>query len=150
MRGRLLIVVLAAVTLGCSRPVSREFFVFREKAEYGDTYSFSLDLSDTTATYSMDFFTSLERKAFDDFPVDDITLDLRWFSPSDSILADTVYVRLSEAVGEAYYTRDFITPYEAGLDSLEPGEWRLKAKVVNNPGDLRGLGIILRRSDGTR
>ena len=56
MRGHLLAFVLAVVAVGCSQPRSREFFQMRENAEYGDTYSFSLDLCDSTVTYSMDFF----------------------------------------------------------------------------------------------
>ena len=149
MRGRFLAFVLAVVAVGCSQPRSREFFQMRENAEYGDTYSFSLDLCDSTVTYSMDFFTKLERAAFERFSSEDIILDLRWFSPSDSIITDTVRVLSSLPAGGDYYTRDLITPYE-GVRGLTPGEWRLKAKVVNSPEAVRGVGIILRREDGTR
>ena len=44
MRSHFLAFVLAVVAVGCSQPQSREFFQMRENAEYGDTYSFSLDL----------------------------------------------------------------------------------------------------------
>ena len=64
MRGHFLAFVLAVVAVGCSQPRSREFFQMRENAEYGDTYSFSLDLCDSTVTYSMDFFTRFAQRIF--------------------------------------------------------------------------------------
>ena len=106
--------------------------------------SFFLDLDDSTQTYSLDFFTRLERNSFKDFPPEDIILDLRWFSPSDSILTDTAFVKINDLAGSGYYSRDLITPFSADLDLPEAGEWRLKAKVVNDSEEIRGLGIILR------
>lgn len=144
MKGRLLISILALAAVCCSKPPSREFFVLREDAEYGDTYPFLLDLSDSSSTYSLDFFTRLERPAFGDFPEDRIILDIRWFSPSDSILVDTAYVDVSRPVGSAYYTKDFISCYKDRLDLPGSGEWRLKAKVVNDSEVIRGLGVILK------
>lgn len=145
MRAGSLILLLAVAVAACSRPSSREYFVVRENAEYGDTYSFILDLADSASGYSVDFFTRLERGSFEDFPTDDIVLDLRWFSPSDSILIDTARVSLAIPAGSAYYTKDFISSYSPSLDLPEPGEWRLKAKVVNNPAAVRGMGVILKR-----
>ena len=146
MRGGSLALILAVLAAACSRPSSREFFVLREDAEYGDTYSFIWNISDTTEEYSLDFFTRLERGAFEAFPSDDIVLDLRWFAPSNSISVDTALVNLSRPAGSAYYTKDYISPYSQGLDFPEPGEWRLKAKVVNNPAAVRGVGVILKRN----
>ena len=145
MKGRSFIFVLAVLAVCCSQPPSYEPFVIREKAEYGDTYSFMVDLSDSTISYSLDFFTRLERDAFGEFPSDSIVLDLRWFSPSDSILTDTTFVKIGRPVDSAYYSRDFISPYDDNLKRYEAGKWRLKAKVVNDSEALRGLGIILRR-----
>ena len=145
MRGRLWILVLAVALACCSRPPSREFFILRENAEYGDTYSFFLDLDDSTQTYSLDFFTRLERRSFGDFPEDRIMLDIRWFSPEDSILADTAYVDVAVPAGSAYYTRDFVSSYKDGMRLPVAGEWRLKARIVNDSETVRGLGIIVRR-----
>ena len=139
------IVLLCALAAGCSRPPSYEPFVLKEKAEYGDTYSFILDLSDTTVTYSLDFFTRLERPAFGVFESDSIVLDLRWISPSDSILTDTTVIRMGLPVDASYYSRDFISGYSDDLSLPEAGRWRLKAKVVGNPGDVRGIGVIFKR-----
>ena len=117
----------------------------KEKAEYGDTYPFVLDLSDTTVSYSLAFYTRLERAAFGKFPNDDIILDLRWFSPSDSIFADTTVIRVGVPLDSAYYSRDFVNNYRDPFSLPEKGEWRLKAKVVNDAQSLRGLGLILKR-----
>ena len=146
MKGRLIIITLAVVAVCCSRPPSYEPFVIREKAEYGDTYSFKVDVSDSTARYSLDFYTRLERTAFGEFPSDSIVLDLRWFSPSDSIYTDTAFVKISKPVDSAYYSKDFISTYRSPLELPERGNWRLKAKVVNDSQTLRGLGIILKRN----
>ena len=145
MKGGLLISVLALAAVSYSRPPSREYFTIREKAEYGDTYSFLLDFSDSTATYSLDFFTRLERSSFGDFPDGRLVLDLRWFSPSDTILVDTAFVNITAPVQSAYYSRDYISPYEGLLPVPGDGEWRLKAKVVNDSEAVRGLSIVFRK-----
>ncbi|MBR4756540.1 MAG: hypothetical protein IK076_06335 [Bacteroidales bacterium] len=139
------IAIVAALAYCCSRPPSYEPFMLREAAEYGDTYTFLLDLDDSSATYSLDFYTRLDRPAFGEFPSDSIILDLRWFSPSDSILVDTTFINVSHPVGEAYYSKDFISPYGDCLDLPETGEWRLKAKVVNDCPEIRGIGVIFKR-----
>ena len=113
MRDLLLAFVMLAAMVSCARPSSYEPFVLREKAEYGDTYIFSLDLSDSTATYGLDFYTRLQRPAFGTFPSDSISLDLRWISPSDSvILSDTTFIRVAQPVDSSYYSRDFMAGYK--------------------------------------
>ena len=145
MKGRLLIIVLAAIAASCAPPPSYEPFVMREKAQYGDTYPFTLDLSDTTASYSLDFYTRLERQSFGEFPSDSLVLDLRWFSPSDSILTDTTFIRIGHPVDTSYYSRDYVSEYLDRFMPSEGGTWRLNAKVVNDSPCIRGLGIILKR-----
>lgn len=146
MRSPFLALVLLAVAASCSRPSSYEPFVFREDAEYGDTYNFSLDLSDSTASYSLDFFTRLDRPAFGDFRSDSVSLDLRWISPSDSvILSDTTFIRVGQAVDSSYYSKDYVVGYKDVLNLPERGVWRLKAKVMNDSEAIRGIGVILTR-----
>lgn len=146
MRNLFLTVALMVVAAACSRPSSYEPFVVRENAEYGDTYNFSLDLSDSTATYSLSFYTRLERSAFGIFPSDSVSLDLRWISPSDSvILSDTTFISVGEAVDSSYYSKDYVAGYKEVLDLPEKGRWRLKAKVLNDSEAVRGIGIIFKR-----
>lgn len=143
---------LLMVVVSCSRPSSYEPFVVREKAEYGDTYIFNLDLSDSSAFYGLDFYTRLQRPAFGTFPTDSISLDLRWISPSDSvILSDTTFIRVARPVDSSYYSRDFISGYRETLNLPEHGIWRLKARVLNDSEAIRGLGVIFtRKENGTR
>ena len=83
MNKYVLIALFAAVAFSCSRPPSDEPFVRRENAEYGDTYTFLLDMADSTITYGLDFYTRLERKSFGTFPEDSLVLALRWIAPSE-------------------------------------------------------------------
>ncbi len=145
MRSTFLAAFLLLVAVSCSRPVSYEPFVLRENAEYGDTYPFSLDLSDSTVNYGLDFYTRLVRPAFGEFPKDSIVLDLRWISPSDSIFSDTVRFHLDTPRDSSYYARDFIFGYKENLEVKEYGVWRLKARVLDDSQAIRGLGMIFKR-----
>ena len=150
-KGFLTLVLMMAVA-SCARPSSYEPFVVREKAEYGDTYIFNLDLSDSTVSYGLEFYTRLERQAFGEFPSDSVSLALRWISPSDSvILSDTTFILVGHPVDSSYYSRDFITDYKPVLNLPEHGMWRLKARVLNDSEAIRGLGVIFtRKENGTR
>ena len=64
MRSLFLLIILMLSVFSCARPSSYEPFVVREKAEYGDTYNFELDLSDSTSRHGLSFYTRLERHAF--------------------------------------------------------------------------------------
>ncbi len=152
MRNCFTTLVFALAVASCSRPSSYEPFVVREKAEYGDTYIFSLDLSDSTVSYGLDFYTRLERPAFGEFPSDSILLSLRWIAPSDSvILSDTTFIRVACPVESSYYSRDFFSGYRDVLCLPEHGIWRLKARVLNNQEAICGLGVIFtRKENGTR
>ncbi len=152
MRSLITALVLSLAVASCSRPVSYEPFVIKEDAEYGDTYIFNLDLSDSTVAYGLDFYTRLERPAFGEFPSDSVSLDLRWISPSDSvIISDTTFIRVECPVDSSYYNKDYLSAYKEDLDLPEHGLWRLKARVMNDSESIRGLGVIFtRKENGTR
>lgn len=141
-----LIFLFAAVAFSCTRPPSSEPFVRRENAEYGDTYSFLLDMADSTVSYGLDFYARLERKAFATFPEDSIVLALRWIAPSDSNYVDTLVMSVRKDYGSAYFTKDVLCPFKDNLVLPEYGEWRLKARVLNDAGSVRGLGIIFKHN----
>ena len=61
------------------------------------------------------------------------------------ILTDTTVIRMGLPVDVSYYSRDFISGYSDDLSLPEAGRWRLKAKVVGDPGDVRGIGVIFKR-----
>ena len=146
MRRNILIVIFAVVACSCTRPSSMEPFVTREEAEYGDTYSFVLDMADSTVSYGLDFYARLERKAFGTFPEDSLILAIRWIAPSDSNYVDTLVMPVGTAVGKTYFTKDIVCPFKERLDMPEYGEWRLKARVLGEASSsVRGVGIIFTR-----
>ena len=152
MRNCLIALTILSVVVSCAQPSSYEPFVLREKAEYGDTYTFTLDFSDSTATYGLDFYTRLERSAFGEFMSDSISLALRWIAPSDSVMIpDTTFIPVAHAMDSSYYFRDFMVRYMKPLHLPESGKWRLKARVLNDSWMIRGLGVIFtRKTNGTR
>lgn len=139
------VVVALALLSGCARPSSIEPFIPREKSEYGDTYSFNLDLEDTTVSYSLGLYTRIEREPFREYPADSLNLGIRWISPSDSSFLDNVVLRLVDPIDSAYASKDYMFSYKDTLDVAEHGEWRVRIQVRNNPECVRGLGIIFTR-----
>ena len=117
-----------------------EPFITRERAEYGDTYSFDLDIS---GDCSLGLYTRMERKPFAAYPSDSLDLGIRWISPADSSFLDHVVLSLSEPADSTYSARDYIFSYIDSVKVSEYGRWRLRIQVRNNPESIRGLGIIL-------
>lgn len=150
LRKMALAVMMVSAMVSCSRPDSYEPFIVREKAEYGDTYSFELNCSDLSSSYSLDFYTRLEREPFGDFPSEPMNLDLRFISPDGTAYSDTVAFDLGTLSDSSYYAHDYYLPYTNKLDVNTPGYWRLKVKAINQPEEMLGLGIVLKRRDGTR
>ncbi|MCQ2161662.1 MAG: hypothetical protein MJY86_00125 [Bacteroidales bacterium] len=139
------VVVALALLSGCARPSSIEPFIPREKSEYGDTYSFNLDLADSTVSYSLGLYTRIERSPFQEYPMDSLNLGIRWISPSDSSFLDNVILRLVDPIDSAYASKDYMFSYKDTIDVAEHGEWRVRIQVRNNPESVRGLGIIFTR-----
>ena len=144
-----LLILLAS--LSCTRPSSDEMYVSRERAEYGDTYPFELDFSDSLQRNDLAFFMRLERKPFDVFPDDTLALCLRWIAPSSEFVQDTVVLDLRAYADSSYSFRDFVFPFREDFRPAEYGTWRLKVRIPDAPEQLSGLGLIFKREkNGTR
>lgn len=137
-------VVITVVALSCSRPASCEPFVMREDSEYGDMYGFDLDLSDSTAGYSLEVYTRLERKPFSAFPEDSLKLFFNWKSPSGTASSVVVALDLSAPAGTSYFSRDYLIPCPR-MDIREYGMWNLKIKALGHRESIRGIGVVCRR-----
>ena len=149
--GKYLIFICLAIVSSCTRPPSDEKFIVREKAEYGDTYPFELDLTDTTFAYGISLFARIEKEPFGSFRSDSLKLCLSWISPAMEILQDTMYMDLSSHCDSSYFARDYIFPLPGASFPEDPGVWRLKVKVPDHPEHLNGVGVILKRNaHGTR
>ena len=150
-RASLFPLLILLASLSCTRPPSDERYVSRERAEYGDTYPFELDFSDSLQRNDLSFFLRLERKPFDVFPDDTLTLFLRWIAPSSEVVQDTVAVDLRACADSSYSFRDFVFPFREDFRPAEYGTWRLKVRIPAQPEQLSGLGLIFKREkDGTR
>ncbi|MGN0201629.1 MAG: hypothetical protein ACI399_01825 [Candidatus Cryptobacteroides sp.] len=140
---KLLLLPALALLSCCTRPSSVEPFVTREKSEYGDTYSFVLDLSDSTRSCSLALYTRIERKPFGKYPSDSLDLGIRWISPSDSSFFEHLVLPLSEPVDSAYASKDFVFGYRDSVSVSEYGRWRIRIQVRAHPESVRGLGMII-------
>ena len=150
-RASLFPLLILLASLSCTRPPSDERYVSRERAESGDTYPFELDFSDSLQRNDLSFFLRLERKPFDVFPDDTLTLFLRWIAPSSEVVQDTVAVDLRACADSSYSFRDFVFPFREDFRPAEYGTWRLKVRIPAQPEQLSGLGLIFKREkDGTR
>ncbi len=145
---RCFFIFISLLALSCSRPSSYETFVLREKAEYGDTYSFNLDCHDTLVSYDLDLYTRLERQAFGNFSTDSLDLSVKWISPSDSIhSSDTLVLHLGVPIDSSYFSKDYICPFRKDFMVSEQGIWRVRIHIRNNPDELRGLGVIFKSAE---
>ncbi|MBO4263600.1 MAG: hypothetical protein J5871_02845 [Bacteroidales bacterium] len=115
----------------CHRPASYELFI-KGAAE---RYDFSLDLSDSSCTYDIAFFTRVDTPVFrrDSLP-DSFPMTVRWSGPSGQAFEETVY----------YPVRESRVPYRSGVVPVEYGNWTLSVRLPQPPGRLRGLGLICR------
>ena len=89
-------------------------------------------MSDTTVRYDISIYTRIDSKKFPP----EISLEMVWTSPLDSVWRETVYLPLDR--GEVY------AAYRTGLEPSVPGVWNL---TVSAPAafaikGFRGLGLV--------
>ena len=124
----LLLAILLIMAVACGRPASYEKFVRADEAA-GGVYEFCPEMSDTTASYDLSFYTA---------PLSEpLHLEIIWNSQH----RETVWFPAGKH--RALYRSGI----RAGSDTLE---MQLRVRPLNAPGDFRGLGIIMHQNDGTR
>lgn len=144
---RVLILLVAVLAAACSRPSVYERF---ERLQDGSgVCRFEIDMSDSSSTYDIDFYSRLDgrNRVREPFP-----LTLVWTSPSGTVYSEVLSfpmdersVRFSDAVSTQLQIpyRSFMRPVESGIWTLEVG--------VDSVRGLCGIGIICeRKSNGTR
>ena len=134
-----LLILLAGFSAlpGCSEPDTLELFARRSKARNG-VYLFTFPLQDTTARYDFWFYSRTERTA-----LESVQLNVQWLAPSGDAFSETVYMRSVEPRG----TKEL---YRSGMVPAQAGDWQLSVRPVDEDGELLGLGIIVKKQDGTR
>ena len=134
-------VLLALSAAACSRPGSYERFVTIAQSS-GGVYEFELDLSDTTSTYDISFYTRTLGGGQTVAP--SLPLMVAWESPEGVLaLEEKVFMR---AGGD----RGRVEPYRSGVAMAEPGIWKISIRPAEVPEGFSGMGIICKRNDGAR
>lgn len=144
---------MALALFSCARPSSVEEFVRTDDVPDGGRYDFKADFSDTSVRYGLDFFLSFQSSNNNFRSFQRLPLTVGWRSPSDRIYEETFWVGRAEMSDSGFFHKRFISPYREGVSVREPGEWTLSVDVpkdsVGKYG-LEGIGLIVRREDGTR
>lgn len=128
------------LVFSCSRPPSDEYFVLQKDSDHG-IYPFTLDMSDSTYTYDISFYTKVDGKKTTGM----LPLQVMLTSPSGVQYSEQVYMREGDIFGDRH-------PYRSGLTPVEYGSWSLCIAALNDLKGMRGMGVILERKkkDGTR
>lgn len=121
----------------CSEPDTLELFVQRDTARDG-VYRYTFPLTDTTAAYDFWFYSRTERGT-----LESVQLNVRWMAPSGDSFAETVYMRSIGPDG----AREL---YRSGMVPAQAGDWQLSVRPADPDEDLSGLGIIVKKNNGTR
>lgn len=130
----------ALVLVACTAPGEEtNCFIAADKAKDGE-YSFSLPLAaDSIATYNLWFYG----RTLSGMREGGIELRVLWLSPSGESFGETVYMNNPG-------TRGGRELYRSGVGVSEAGEWKLNVRPVGVGREFPGLGLICRKSDGTR
>lgn len=128
-------VILAAIGLAvsCKEPLSTEKFIRGE-----GPYSFTVDMSDSTAVYSLDFYTRVDAR---DCPPS-LPVMISWTSPSDSVYSEGGELPLFGR--RSVFSTDVYAPFMADVSPFESGVWTLGVvPLAQLPEGFRGLGLVV-------
>lgn len=145
----LMLAVIAAAVLSCARPDSVEQYVGIEQKEPNGLYTYSLDLSDSLATYDIVFYSRIDMGRQRMASVRDFPLMVTWTSPSGQRYRETVYFGVrDEARGSNFYSSQYRKTYRTGLVPVEWGLWSMTVHVNagNEVPGFRGLGVICKKN----
>lgn len=132
-------VTLLLLAAGC-RPASYEQFIRADQAQDGE-YVFALDLSDSTATYDLSFYTRVDPALMAAAtPSAELALQVCWMNPGGEAMSEIVYLPFGAEAGS-------VKLYRSGVKPAPAGEWHLSVTPIAPPEGLRGIGIICKRVD---
>ena len=133
------LILLGLLAIACQEPLSTEQYVLG-----GGPYVFTVDMSDTTATYDFDLYTRLDGEPEDLIPLQGTLLRAEWRSPSDSLQTEKIYLK---GQYNTYYSKQVYEPYRTGVRPAEAGIWTLSIRQEDRSQvvPLRGLGLVVRK-----
>ncbi len=106
-------------------------------------FTFFVDMSDSTATYDIDFYTRIDAPADSLQKLTAMPLQVTWTSPSFHAFREDVYMPV--AGQSVFFSRQIRVPYRTGVRPEEPGAWTLAVRVTDAPEGLRGMGLIVEK-----
>ncbi|MGM9787635.1 MAG: hypothetical protein ACI3ZF_01880 [Candidatus Cryptobacteroides sp.] len=119
----------------CGRPDGAAEFVRGDRMEY----EFVLSVEDTEALYDLSLVAKVDglegQKGTD--------LEIRWYSPDNHIYIEKGWLPLEGRDG-------ILQPYRDGVNFREKGNWHIRIYPKNSAVKLAGMGIEMRRTNGTR
>ena len=151
----LMLAVVSVAGVSCSRPTSVEQFIDVDKREANGLYRYTLDLSDSLATYDISFYSRIDANRLKFTHAKDFSLMVTLIAPSGQRYRETVYFGVfDESAGSNFFSSQYVKPYRTGLVPVEYGIWEMNV-LVNSGAEvagLRGLGVVCKKHlpDGTR
>lgn len=143
MMRALLMSALCLLMVCCVRPDTEEIFISESKAD-GGLYEFSFDMPDTLSTYDFAFFARVDRPSLGKTATGAFPLKVCWLSPdSRKALEEQVWF-------DAGDLRGVQVDYRKGVRPSQAGSWKMLVRPEDPPKGLRGMGLIIKRNDGTR
>lgn len=136
------VILLALLAVSCREPLSTEVFI------PGDgPYAFTVDMTDSTATYDFDLYTRLDGKPDELIPLKGTLLRAEWRSPSDSVFVERIYLPLTGS-RRSFFSRQIYEPYRADVRPAEPGLWTLSLRQEDRSQVIpfRGMGLVVRKN----
>jgi len=127
-------ILLLILALSCQGPRSMEQFV-----PGSGPYSFTVDMSDSTAVYDFDLFTRIDNER--ESP-SQLRLDICWKDPQDSLFTETVYLPVDGST--SFFSHEAYAPYRSGVVPVVRGIWTVQVSVPEQPEGLRGMGLVTR------
>ena len=134
MKKLLPIFLVAVLAVSCRQPDTVEQFIRGE-----GPYTFSVDMTDSTATYAFDVFTRVDATQC---PAE-ICLEMAWKAPCDSVFTETVYLPMTGP--SSYFFHDAYAPYRDRVVPAEWGLWELVITVPEQPEGFRGMGLVTKK-----
>ena len=133
----LLLILLLFLALACREPRVSETFI------RGDgPFVFSVDMSDSTAAYSFDIYSRVDRQRASG----ELRLLMRWRSPQEAEFRETVYLPLKGHT--SFFSSEAYAPYRADVRPSVPGVWTLTVSMPDLQREgLRGMGLVVRKSE---
>ena len=145
----LLSAVLLAVAVSCARPESVEQYVGADQRPPNGLYQYTLDFSDSLATYDLSFYARIDAGRLRMAEAKDFPLSVTLTSPSGRRFRETVFFLVDDTEkGSAFYSSQYVKPYRTRMVPVEWGEWEMTVQVNggNDVQGMRGLGIIFKKN----